>query len=632
VSAIYRGSIALTLNPALLDKLNRFRAQLPYLPRTCQLVWVAAQSWTVAWAILLVLQGVLPVATVYLTRALVDSLSLALRTQGDWQTFQGPILWVALLASVMLLQEVLSSAATWVRTGQAERVQDSISGLIHAQATTLDLAFYETPDYHDRLYRAHIDALYRPVALLENLGNLVQSGLTFVAMAGILLTFGWWVPLALLVGVLPALVMVAITTWREVQWQKQTTPDQRRASYYHWLMTNSEAAAELRLFGLGLHFRHAFQQVRQRLRSERITLAREHALAELAAGGLALLTTALVMVWLIGQALQGAVTLGGLAMFYQAFNQGQQFMRILLRNVAQIYSNILFLENLFEFLALEPQLLDPVTPIPAPRAVKKAIRFHNVTFCYPGSEHVALEHFDLTIPAGQITAIVGENGAGKSTLIKLLCRFYDPAAGQITLDGVDLRQFAQAELRRLITVLFQQPVHYHASAGENIALGELTANPTAEEIERAAEAAGAAACIERLPESYATLLGKWFGGAELSGGEWQRVALARAFLRQAPIIVLDEPTSALDSWAEANWMARFRTLAKGRTALIITHRFTTALQADTIHVMEAGQIVESGTHQELLARGGRYAQSWQQQMQSSRSGAVNASNVYKAAA
>jgi ATP-binding cassette, subfamily B, bacterial len=632
VLAIYRGSIALTVNPTWLDKLNRFRAQLPYLPRTCQLVWVAAQSWTVAWAILLVLQGVLPVATVYLTRALVDSLSLALRTQGDWQTFQGPILWVALLASVMLLQEVLSSAATWVRTGQAERVQDSISGLIHAQATTLDLAFYETPDYHDRLYRAHIDALYRPVALLENLGNLVQSGLTFVAMAGILLTFGWWVPLALLVGVLPALVMVAITTWREVQWQKQTTPDQRRASYYHWLMTNSEAAAELRLFGLGLHFRHAFQQVRQRLRSERITLAREHALAELAAGGLALLTTALVMVWLIGQALQGAVTLGGLAMFYQAFNQGQQFMRILLRNVAQIYSNILFLENLFEFLALEPQLLDPVTPIPAPRAVKKAIRFHNVTFCYPGSEHVALEHFDLTIPAGQITAIVGENGAGKSTLIKLLCRFYDPAAGQITLDGVDLRQFAQAELRRLITVLFQQPVHYHASAGENIALGELTANPTAEEIERAAEAAGAAACIERLPESYATLLGKWFGGAELSGGEWQRVALARAFLRQAPIIVLDEPTSALDSWAEANWMARFRTLAKGRTALIITHRFTTALQADTIHVMEAGQIVESGTHQELLARGGRYAQSWQQQMQSSRSGAVNASNVYKAAA
>ena len=211
---------------------------------------------------------------------------------------------------------------------------------------------------------------------------------------------------------------------------------------------------------------------------------------------------------------------------------------------------------------------------------------------------------------------MGVNGAGKSTLTKLLCRFYDPESGHITLDAIDLRDFAQADLRRLITILLQQPVQYHTTAAENIALGDLSAQPTQSDIEWAAQAAGAEAPIKRLPQEYDTILGKWFGGAELSGGEWQRVALARAFLRQAPIIILDEPTSAMDSWAEADWLARFRTLTAGRTAIIITHRFITAMQADVIHVMDSGHIVESGTHQELVARGGRYAESWRAQMNS----------------
>jgi ATP-binding cassette subfamily B protein len=321
------------------------------------------------------------------------------------------------------------------------------------------------------------------------------------------------------------------------------------------------------------------------------------------------------MAWMVWRALQGWLTLGDLALFYQAFHRGQSLLRALLGNVGQIYSHTLFLGNLFEFLDLNAQITDPLHPIPAPTTLKEGICFRQVVFRYPGSEQVALRDFDLTIPAGQIVALVGANGAGKTTLIKLLCRLYDPEDGQITMDGIDLRDLSLKELRRRITVLFQFPVDYHATAAHNIALGDLTMAPTRAEIEAAAQGAGAHEVMARLPRGYETLLGKWFvDGTELSGGEWQRVALARAFLRQAPIVVLDEPTSFMDSWAEMAWLQRFRDLVHGRTALIITHRFTTAMHADIIHVMHQGRIVESGSHSELVARGGHYSQSWSAQM------------------
>ena len=226
----------------------------------------------------------------------------------------------------------------------------------------------------------------------------------------------------------------------------------------------------------------------------------------------------------------------------------------------------------------------------------------------------ALNDLDFFCERQSIHAILGENGAGKSTLIKLLCRFYDPQDGIIRLDGMDLRELDIAELRRQITVLFQEPVRYHTSAGENIAMGDRSSEPDAGRIKAAALAAGAASPIARLPLGYETVLGKWFGGAELSVGEWQRVALARAFLRNAPIIALDEPTSAMDSWAESDWLSRFRELTAGHTALMITHRFTTAMHADMIYVMAEGRITESGTHDQLVAAGGHYAESWMVQM------------------
>lgn len=594
-------------------KLRDAVRQLPYLPRTLGLIWAATRSLTLAWAGLLVVQGLLPLATVYLTYALVNGLVAASETG----VVDAPriTLCVGLLLANWLLLEILNGVASWIRTAQAELLKDHISALIQKQSVAADLAFYESPDFFDHLHRAREEANHRPIALLENVSTLLQNGITLLAMGIILISLGPWLTALLFLSTLPAFGVVLLFGAREHLWRLRTTEDERRAWYYDWLLTTGETAAEIRLFGLGAHFQELYQRLRRRLRGERLALVKSESLAEIGAGVFSLLITGAALIWMVGQVLQRSATLGDLVLFYQAFQQGQRMMRSLLRHLGQFHANILFLGNLFEFLALKPTVVDPLEPRPVPPALREGIRFEQVDFRYPGSQRPALAAFNLDIPAGQLVALVGPNGAGKSTLVKLLCRFYDPAEGRITFDNIDLRQFTVDELRSLITVLFQQPVHYNASVAENIALGDVQAAPARTEILAAAESAGADALVARLPQGYDTMLGKWFAeGAELSVGEWQRLALARGFLRRAPIIILDEPTSAMDSWAEADWLERFRSLAAGRTTLIITHRFTTARHADMIHVMVDGRIVESGSHRELLKRGGRYAQSWETQM------------------
>src|SRR5436309_1887257 len=473
-----------------------------YLIRVFGLIWTAARGWTVAWGILLVVQGLMPVALVYLTKPLVDGLQAAVGRGTSWETVRPVLLVVVGIGGVLLLTELLKVCLEWIGTAQSELVQDHITDLVHAKSTAVDLAFYETPDFYDHLYRARGDAGNRPLALLG-------------------------------------------------------------------------------------------------------------------AEGVALLVSAGTIAWMVARAFMGRATLGDIALFYQAFQRGQGLMRALLTNVGQIYTNGLFLANLFEFLDLEARIVDPPQPLPTPSRLRHGIRFRDVTFRYPGTDRVALRKFHLMIPAGQTVAIVGANGAGKTTLLKLLCRFYDPEAGHVELDGIDLRDLSLAQLRRMVTVMFQLPVSYQGTARHNIAMGDLAAEPDLSRIEAAARDVGAHTVIAALPKGYDTLLGKWFAeGTELSAGEWQRVALARAYLRQSQIMILDEPTSFMDSWAEAEWFERFRALAQGRTSILITHRLTIAMRADIIHVMQRGEIVESGTHQELLAQGGLYAQSWRAQVES----------------
>jgi ATP-binding cassette subfamily B protein len=561
----------------------------------------------------------LPVVTVYLTRALVDNLVIALQVDASWQAFTTVLPYVIAMAVILLLASLLSYATDFVRTVQAELVRDHISKLIHKQSVAADLAFYDMPAYYDRLYRAQYDAIDRPLTLLESLGSVLQNGLTMVAMVAVLIPYGVWLPVALLASSLPAFYIVLDHRLRFHRWRLKNTETERRTWYYSLLLTDRDSAAEIRIFDLGHHFQSLYELLRSRLRRERVQLAWNQGLAELVAATTAMAITGATLAWLLWRALQGSLTLGDLALFYQAFQRGQSLMGTLFENLGEIYSNSLFLSDLFEFLDLELRVTDPAQPASVPIVLKEGIRFEHVNFRYPGSERIALSNFNLTVPAGSTVAMVGANGAGKSTLVKLLCRFYDPDEGRILLDGMDLRSFNLKDLRRQITILFQEPVHYQNTFNENIALGDLSNAADRSQLELAARAAGADKLIGKLPQGYDTLLGTWFKtGTELSVGEWQRLALARAYWRQAPILVLDEPTSAMDPWAEHDWLQRFRKLAAQHTTLIITHRFTTAMYADLIHVMEDGFIVESGSHEELMGLGGRYAEAWQNQRQAAR--------------
>jgi ATP-binding cassette subfamily B protein len=586
------------------------RAQLPYVPRALRLVWSAAPWWSLAWLLLLLIQGLLPAGLVYLTRILVDQLAALAGTGTSWQGLRGVLFPAALMAVLLLLTELLRAGGRLVRTAQADLVRDHVSGLIHHRAVAVDIAQFESPTYHDRLYRARIDAHERPVALVQNLGSLLQNAITLAAMTVVLIPYGWWVPLALAISTIPALVVVARYAVRHHRWTVGVTPDSRRTWYYDWLLCTRETAPEVRLFDLGPHFTSAFQRIRGRLRSERLALSKSEGLAEMAAASFALVITGVLVVWMVAQTIAGTATLGGLAMFVQAFVQGQKLMRSLLETVGQIWANSLFLENLFGFLAVKPEIVDPQHPRQPPSDLPPSLRLRGVHFAFPSATSTVFDGLDIEFEARATTALLGVNGAGKSTLFKLLSRFYDPQQGVVEIGGIDIREFSVTEVRRMITILFQEPVHYSETVHTNISLGANLDGHSAA-IDRAITAAGAQNIISRLPDGLQTALGTWFeGGAELSVGEWQRIALARSLFRETPVLLLDEPTAAMDSWAEAEWVENLKKLAIDKTVVIITHRLTTAMHADRIHIMDRGRIVESGTHRELISAAGPYQKAW----------------------
>jgi len=446
-------------------------------------------------------------------------------------------------------------------------------------------------------------------------------------MAAVLFRYGPWIPLALLVGTGPTLFVVVRNSRRLYRWSRKSTPARRRVFYYDWLLTARDNAAEIRQFGLGGYWSAAYEGERCILRAERIALAKRQATGQFAAGAMGLAAGGAALAWIGRGAMRGALSLGDIALFAQAFNQGQSLIRTLLQNAGQIYTNFLYLGDFFEFLDLKPGLeIRPQEPPEKPALAAGAVlsgpsaldlrpvglRFENISFTYPGSKKPAVQSLSFGLEAGKTTAIVGENGAGKSTLIKLITRLHEPSEGRILWNGHDVREYSGAEIRERTTVLLQIPMQYQESAATNIRLGRLDADLDA--VWEAARASGAADFIELLPRSYETPLGRMFeGGVDLSTGEWQKLALARALVRPAPLLLLDEPTSALDAWAEAEWYTRLRRALGGRTMLLITHRLTTAQRADIICVMSGGRIVESGTHADLLEAGGRYAEAWASQ-------------------
>jgi ATP-binding cassette subfamily B protein len=599
------------LSPRIKMRMDAVKEQAPYIPRALRMVWDSSRALSLVWLGAVVVQGVLPAFTVILTKYLVDEALKVLQSGGAWVDVRSFLIPAALMAFVMLAQELISGASRWVRMAQAMAVTQHVEKLVHQKSISVDFSFYDSADYYDRLHRARGEASSTPLELLGSFGDLLQNLITLLAICAVLVAYAWWLPLVLIVSTLPGLYIALSYIFNEHELTERHTPDNRRCWYYNDLLTSNENAAEVRLFGIGSYYISLYQKLRSVLRGERLNLIRHSVVMGLFTSAFGLLLMVITLLWFGAKAMQGAYSLGDLALLYRAYRNGQGLLRTLLGSIGSVYRNVLYLNHLFEYLDLEPAVRPSPMPVALPKTIRSGIHFNDVTFFYPGSNRPALDGFNLRIGAGDTVAIVGDNGAGKSTLAKLLCRFYDPTQGNITIDGIDIRDLPLEGLRSLFSILFQEPVRYHDSVTANISVGTAHSINDAKRVSAAIRNAGASEIIRRLPDGYDTLLGRLFKqGTELSVGEWQRIALARAYLREAPILVLDEPTSSMDPWSEAEWLKRLAELQQNRTTIIISHRFAVALQATCIHVVDGGKIIESGTHSELMAARGRYAAGW----------------------
>ncbi len=587
------------------------------LHRAVRLVWQCSPGYTIASIGLIAAQGFLPLISLYLMKLIVEAVTAGIASpEGISESFKKIIILIAFSCLAAILGVMFQSISEIVRETQGEIVTDHVSDLIHRKSVELDIAYYDHSVFYDTLHRAQQEAPNRPVRIVKSVTLLCQNAISLFAVAGLLVYLHWMVAVILLVAVIPGLVLRLNHANRMHKWQLQRTKTERKAFYYHWMMIDGAHAKEIRLFGLGALFADTYRLIRNLLWKEKLKISTRRILFELITRIFGTLTLFVVLAFLAYSAVSGKMTLGDMFMYYQAFQRAQGYLQDLFTHLTDLYEDNLFLNQFYELIDLKPAVVDPPHPVIFPASLRKGIVFSNVSFQYPMQKKIVLKNIDLQIKPGQIIALVGENGSGKTTLVKLLCRLYDPTSGCITVDKIDLRRFELAALRKNLSIIFQDYIHYDLTARENIWFGNIGLDPYDERIEKAARDTGAIRSIQKLDMGFDTPLGLRFdNGRELSIGEWQRVALARAFLRDAQIVILDEPTSSLDAKAEYEIFNSFRRLLRGRTGIIISHRFSTVRMADCIYVLSDGKISEMGTHRELVSQGGIYATLFKMQMQ-----------------
>lgn len=604
---------------------ERIRA-LRYVPRLLSLIWGTHRGYTVAMVVLRIVRAGVPVTTLWIGKLIIDEV-VRLASSGGGDT---GLLWryVVLEIAVVVTGELLGRASTLVESLLGDLFSNYTSVRMMEHAATLDLAQFEDPDFYDKMERARRQTVGR-IALLTQLLTIGQSLITLVSLSAALLLYSPWLFLLLLLGVLPA--FLGETHFASLQYSLlySWTPERRRLDYYRYIGASNETARELKTFGLSEWVTERYRKLADRYYRENKRLSVRKAVVStvLSFLGEAGYYTAYVLILL--DAVSGAISIGTLTFLSGAFMQGRSLMGRILGDASRVQEGSLYLKDLFDFFEVQPSVVSAPGSPPVPLPMREGFRFENVGFRYPGSDRWAVRHVSFELRPGERIAFVGENGAGKTTLTKLIARLYDPSEGRILLDGRDLREYDLLSLRRAVSVIFQDFVRYELRFDENIGIGSIEsardyldaldeeldeAARGNESIESAAEKSLASELLARFPEGWRQMLGRRFdGGVNLSGGEWQKVALARAYMRDAQILILDEPTAALDARAEYEVFLRFSELVQGRTAIIISHRFSTVRMADRIVVLRNGRVEEEGTHAELLALSGLYAELFRMQ-------------------
>ncbi|WP_411958100.1 ABC transporter ATP-binding protein [Paracoccus homiensis] len=599
-------------------------AALKNIPPFLRMVWQASPALTVAMILLRLIRALLPISMLWLGKLIIDEVVRLLALPDTpqtliawWQSGLADHLILLMLAELglALASDIFGRLVSYADTLLQERLVISLSMRLMDHAADLDLASFEDAGFQDRLDRARRQTMGR-IPLVGQIMQQLQDGVTVGSFAAGLIAYNPWLVLLLAVALIPTLIgqMHFNAALYDMNWRR--APERRQRDYLRMIGATAETAKEVKIFGLNRFLRDRYLALAERFYAENRVINRRQLITLALLTGIGTICYYGAYLWIIGSTLTGQLSIGDLTFLSGSFLRMRGLIEGLLSSFSSMAGQAMYLDDLYRFFDEEPAIASPARPLPVPNPIRQGISFHDVGFRYPGSDRWAVRGLSFHLGAGESVALVGENGAGKTTIVKLLGRLYDPTEGRILLDGRDLRDYDLDQLRASVGIVFQDFVRYAMTAADNIATGRIEARADRTRITAAAERAMADQVIAKLPEGYDQMVGKRFArGVELSGGEWQKLAIARAYMRDAQLLVLDEPTAALDARAEYEVFQRFKDLTKGRSALLISHRFSSVRMADRIIVLADGKVEDQGTHDDLMTRAGRYRELFDLQAQ-----------------
>ncbi len=583
---------------------------LRFIPPFLKLIW-RTQPWMAGSNLILrLIQAGVPLATLFVGKLIIDEIVLLANAESGSIAVDSSYIWslVGVEFGLVLLTAILSRGITLLDALLGDLFSNTSSEQLIAHAASLDLSQFEDAQFYDKLERARRQTTGR-VALMSQIFSQLQDLITIIFLAGGLIVFNPWLILLLIIAVIPGFISETFFNQKSYSLARNWTPQRRELDYLRYIGASDQSAKEVKIFGLSDFLIDKFSQLAHTYYEANKKLAIQRAGWGLFFNSLGDIGYYIAYIIIIQQTITGQISLGDLTFLTGSFSRMRGSMQRVLSRFSSIAQSALYLQDFFDFLALRPNITNPLNPVAFPKVISKGFIFDKVSFKYPYSERYAVKDISFHFHAGEKLALVGENGAGKTTLVKLLARLYDPTSGKIYLDGRSLNEYDLVELRKAIGVIFQDYVRFQMTVSDNISVGKIDERTNQGLIIHAAEKSLADTVVEKLPDQYEQMLGRRFqGGVELSGGEWQKVALGRAYMREAKVLILDEPTAALDARAEYEVFERFTDLTKGKMAVLISHRFSTVRMADRILVLKKGELHELGTHDELLAQEGLYAE------------------------